>query len=106
MTKQSVADKKQFFTPLFCRQIIWAIIDDGQAYFDNTLLPSNFIGSPEDIDFPILVLHELATNIYFQRPVIRASFPDAWLQMTPTPRPPTDYSSTQHITSDFLREWT
>ena len=63
MSKQSLADKNQFFTPLFCRQVLWAIIDDGRAYFDNTLLPSNFVGPPEDIDFPVSVLHDFATDI-------------------------------------------
>ena len=53
MNTDLVFEKRHHFTPSFCRQIVWAIIEDGQAFFAQRLTLDDFIGvHPEDIRYP------------------------------------------------------
>ena len=67
------------FKPLFCRQIVWAIIEDGRSYFATRMSPDDFIGlHPDEIHFPTSTLNEIEPNIRHQTPIIRSSFPPQW----------------------------
>lgn len=58
------------FTPSFCRQIMWAIIDCGREYFSQTMLPDRLLVPPGGyIQFPHSSLEEL---------IISATFPSQW----------------------------
>jgi len=71
------------FTPSLCRQIAWAIIDDGREYFSQTMLPDRFLGLPGGyITFPRSSLEELIRPIMRQSPIISATFPSQWLTRT------------------------
>ena len=68
------------FTPLLCRQIIWAIIDDGREYFSQTMLPDKFLVPPGGlIRFPHSCLEELIRPIKRQAPILTATFPQQWV---------------------------
>ena len=67
------------FDPLYCRQIIWAILDDGREYFNNPMLPDAFlvpIGT--QINYPVSSLEEFNRPIKNQTPVIKKNFPHQW----------------------------
>ncbi len=68
------------FTPLLCRQITWAIIDDGREYFAQTMLPVRFhVPAGTLIRYPQSSLEELIRPIRTQSPILRANFPVQWL---------------------------
>lgn len=72
------------FTPDLCRQIVWAIIDDGREYFAQTMLPDKFLVPPGGyIRFPHSCLEELIRPIKRQSPIITATFPHQWI-ISPT----------------------
>ncbi len=68
------------FTPLLCRQITWAIIDDGREYFAQQMLPVKFmVPLGTRICYPQSSLEELIRPIRTQSPILRANFPTQWL---------------------------
>lgn len=68
------------FTPELCRQIVWAIIDDGREYFAQNMLPSKFLVPPGGyIRFPHSCLEELIRPIKRQAPILTATFPHQWV---------------------------
>jgi hypothetical protein len=68
------------FTPLLCRQITWAILDDGREYFAQVMLPDKFAVPPGTlIRYPQSSLEELIRPIRTQAPILRANFPSQWL---------------------------
>jgi hypothetical protein len=78
-----VYERRHFFTPLYCRQLVWAIIEEGRAYFSKRLSPDHFIGiDPYDIRYPRSTLSELCGLVRHQTPIIRSSFPDEWTSTT------------------------
>ncbi len=78
-----VSERQHAFTPMFCRQVTWAIIEDGRAYFAKQLTPDDFIGvHPEDVDYPESTICEIKPNIRNQAPIFRSSFPTQWLGTT------------------------
>jgi hypothetical protein len=81
MTMQSeiVYDHRYLFTATFCRQILWAIIEYGRAYFSQRLSLDDFVGvHPDDIVYPRSNLIELEPFIRTQTPLVRSSFPTNW----------------------------
>ncbi len=65
---------------MFCRQLIWAIGEDGRAYFAQHMSVEDFIGvHPDDIEYPKSTLNELKPHIRNQSPIFRSSFPNQWL---------------------------
>ena len=89
LDSDTVSEKWHFFTPLLCRQIVWAILDDGREYFSQTMLPNKFEVSPSAaafIRYPISSLEELIRPIRNQAPIIRANFPSQWLAKQDTRR--------------------
>ena len=80
MDSEHVYDRRQYFTPLFCRQVIWAIIEDGRSYFSARMSPDDFIGiPPTEIAYPESTLLEIEPHIRHQTPIVRSSFPIQWL---------------------------
>ena len=67
------------FDPLYCRQIIWAILDDGREYFNNPMLPDAFlVPLGTHIDYPVSYLEEFNRPIKNQTPIIKKNFPTQW----------------------------
>ncbi len=86
MNSDLVFEKRRHFTPSFCRQIVWAIIEDGRAYFAHRLTVDNFLGvHPDDITYPRSDLIEIDHCIRRGSPIIRASFPMSWSVGSHTP---------------------
>lgn len=79
------------FSPSLCRQIVWAIIDDGREYFSQSMLPDKLLVPPGGyIQFPHSSLEELIRPIKRQAPIISATFPSQWsLTRSGAPPPPT-----------------
>ena len=67
---------KAKFTPKHYRSIIWAILDDGCAFFDNVKTTIDFAGP--DMSFPQLYLINILNNVWYAVPVKRANFPGKW----------------------------
>ena len=74
-----VADRRQFFSPTFCRQITWAIIEDGRSYFSQRMTPDDFlVEDVDEIEFPTSTLNEIVPFLRHQTPVVRSTFPLQW----------------------------
>ena len=61
-----------------CCRITWAIIDDGQSYFDNVTTTLNF-STGASIAFPQLFLMDIIRNVRYGILVERANFPEEWM---------------------------
>jgi hypothetical protein len=87
MASEAVYDHRHLFTPVFCRQIVWAIIEYSRTYFAQRMSVDDFVGvHPGDIIFPRSNLIELEPILRTQTPLLRSSFPDRW-------NPGTSYST-------------
>ncbi len=72
--------KWHLFKPLLCRQLLWAILDDGREYFLQTLLPNSFIVAPNvHVKYPRSSLEELIQPVKYQSQVFKGNFPHQWL---------------------------
>ena len=79
MNSETVYDQRHLFSPTFCRQILWAIIEYGRAYFAQRMSVDDFIGvHPDDICYPRSNLLELEPLVRTLSPIVRSSFPAAW----------------------------
>ena len=79
MQSDGVYDHRIKFTPLFCRSILWAIVDDSRQYFSQRLTLDDFTGQfPEDIAYPRSNLIEIEPNVRRGTPIVRFSFPASW----------------------------
>lgn len=68
------------FTPLMCRQIIWAILDDGREYFNHPMLPDDFaVPLGAVITYPVSELEEFFRSIKNITPILQGSFPAQWM---------------------------
>ena len=66
-----------YFNPLLCRQITWAIIEDSRSFFAQTCHPDDFqVGA--QLRFPISLLDDIASNVRYQQPIHRSTFPRQW----------------------------
>jgi hypothetical protein len=80
MHSDVVYKHRTLFTELFCCKIVWAVLEEGRAYFSQRLSPDDFAAShPDDIVFPRSMLILLENNIRTQTPILRSSFPLAWM---------------------------
>jgi hypothetical protein len=95
MNGEAVYDHRHLFTVIFCRQILWAIIEYGRAYFAQRMSNDDFEGKhPDEIRFPRSNLIELEPAIRTLAPIVRSSFPTLWtgggtLSTTGAGAPPT-----------------
>jgi hypothetical protein len=80
----AVMAAKHAFTPLLCRQITWAIYEDSRQFFATRLHPDDFKPGAH-ISFPISLLDDVMGDVRYQRPVLRSSFPLAWMEIPPKP---------------------
>ena len=79
LDSEYVYDRRRFFTATFCRQLVWAMVEEGREYFSHRLSPSDFEGvHPDDIEYPESNVLELLPHIRNQTPLFRSSFPLQW----------------------------
>ena len=46
-------DRRRCFTAMFCRQLVWVMVEEGREYLSHRLSPSDFEGvHQDDIDYP------------------------------------------------------
>jgi hypothetical protein len=65
------------FTPLICRQITWAIINDSRQYFFRTITADHF--SSGRVRWPTsLLMQIIAADIQACREIAMGNFPDKW----------------------------
>lgn len=68
-----------FFTVLYCRQIVWAVLAESRVYFSRRLSIDDFaVNHPDDVVYPRSQLMSIVPLVRDGTPIIRASFPDAW----------------------------
>ena len=80
LDSEYVYDRRRFFTPLFCRQLVWAMVEEGREYFSHRMSPTDFEGvHPDDVEYPETNIIELLPHIRNQTPLVRSSFPAQWL---------------------------
>ena len=80
LDSDNTAENAHLFKPLLCRQLLWAILDDGREYFSQALLPNSFIIAPGAVvKYPVSSLEELIQPIKNQSPVVKGNFPKQWL---------------------------
>ncbi len=71
MNSETVYDQRHLFSPIFCRQILWAIIEYARAYFAQRMSVDDFIGvHPDDICYPRSNLLELEPLICTLSPIV------------------------------------
>jgi hypothetical protein len=75
---------KSHFTTEHCWHIMWAILDNGRAYFEDVKTTLDFNGASA-IVFPQLYLMYILRNIRYTMPVEQANLPDEWV---PKAKPP------------------
>jgi hypothetical protein len=78
MDLRDVMAIKSHFMAEHCRRITWAIIDDGQSYFDNVKTTLDF-STGASIAFPQLFLVDIIWNVRYRILVERANFPEEWM---------------------------
>ena len=79
LNSDTVEENAHHFDPLYCRQIIWAILDSGREYFNKPMLPDAFlVPVGTRIDYPISELDEFTRLIKNQTPIIKKNFPHQW----------------------------
>ena len=73
--------QRKNFSPLLCRQMTWAIIEDGRRYFSRIMTRRHFDDAEEDeepITFPKSLLDDVAQAALYMTPINRPSFPAEW----------------------------
>ena len=83
MDLREVMAIKAHFTAEHCRQITWAIIDDGRSYFDNVKTTLDF-GNRASVVFPQSFLVDIIRNVRYGISVDRGNFPQEWLSQRKT----------------------
>ena len=94
LQSNAVWQKKKVFTPLWCREITWAIINDGQNFFSRCLLPNDFKWrTPPKI--PVSLLGDLIGDLHFGRLVVQGNFPPEWAEKQTLPPAVTNLQTQQ-----------
>jgi hypothetical protein len=89
LTLDQVTERQQAFMPMFCCQVVWAIIEDGRAYFAQQLTVDDFAGiHPDDIVFSESTVNELKPHLRNQAPIFWSSFPQQWTKGLSVPDSP------------------
>lgn len=80
MADYTVFANRRLFSPLLCRQITWAIIEDGRRYFSRIMTQRHFerMDEGEAVNFPLSHLDAIKDSILNQTPLMRPSFPMEW----------------------------
>ena len=76
----TVFANRRYFSPLLCRQMTWAVIEDGRRYFSKVMTERHFavLEEGDDIIFPRSHLDSVADSAYTQTAITRPSFPTEW----------------------------
>ena len=82
LKEESVVQQSFAFTPLYCRQITWAIIEDMKSYFAKRLMPEQLKSGY--IIFPKSKLSDIFSDIQFLRPIVRRTLPYSWRDTSPS----------------------
>ena len=81
MNDTPVFVQRKNFSPLLCRQMTWAVIEDGRRYFSRIMTKRHFDEAEEDdepIMFPKSLLDDVAQAALYMTPINRPSFPAEW----------------------------
>lgn len=80
MNSEVVCEKREKFTALFCRQIVWAILEESRAFFAQRLSVDDFDNAqlPEDIPYPTCSLAVVIQSVKYITPIERSTFPSSW----------------------------
>jgi len=79
MNSDLVHEQRSDFTPLYCRQIVWAILMESRIYFSKRLSVDDFLNvHPDAIQYPRSNLYKVVTQVRDMEPIVRSSFPAAW----------------------------
>jgi hypothetical protein len=80
MEDDTIFAARRRFTPLLCRQLTWAIIEDGRRYFSRVMTQRHFdrIDEGEEIEFPKSRLDDVKDAVLYQTSLMRPSFPAEW----------------------------
>ena len=79
LTQANTKKKRRLFTAQLCREIVWAIIDNGRAFF-NQVLTWNEVRGGGYVDWPMATLDNILLNIKRIQPIGMADFPPQWVQ--------------------------
>ncbi|KAL3771739.1 hypothetical protein ACHAWU_010050 [Discostella pseudostelligera] len=74
---REVAAIREAFTVDKCRRIIWAIIDDGRAFFRQKMAEADF-SDPEGYTFRTSLLSAIGEKVRFANVIERPFYPQAW----------------------------
>eukprot|EP00956_Cyclotella_meneghiniana_P013398 scaffold19350_cov63-Cyclotella_meneghiniana.AAC.1 len=74
--QDTVAQATLAFTPAYCRQITWAIIDDMKTYFGKRVMPEAF--KKGFVVYPQTKLSDIFADIQFLREINRRTLPYSW----------------------------
>ena len=80
MNSEVVCEKREKFSALFCRQIVWAILEESRAFFAQRLSVEDFDNAqlPEDIPYPSCSLAVVIQSVKYITPIERSTFPSSW----------------------------
>ena len=80
LKEDTVAQASMVFTPLYCRQITWAIIDDMKSYFSKRVMPDAF--KKGFVVYPQSKPTDIFADIQFLREIVRRTLLYSWQETT------------------------
>ena len=82
LDSESVTANASNFTPTICRQITWAVLNDGRQFFFRTVTVDNF--ATGQVRWPTsLLMQIIGADVHACREIQMGNFPEKWL----TPKP-------------------
>ena len=75
---RDVAAIRGAFTVDKCRRIVWAIIDDGRAFFRQKMSEADF-SDPDGYSFPASLLGDIYGKVRYAEVIERPFYPRAWM---------------------------
>jgi len=75
-----VASLEKNFMPKICREIMWAMIDDGRFYFPKQVTPNQL--ATGQTQWPMSNLDCIFQNVWYQSEIHRSTFQTQWLART------------------------
>ncbi len=85
LDQQEVHIIRDAFTPDICRQITWAILTDGQSFFNTVLVEAQFRNN-ERFKWPTSLIHTITDNVRFAKAIDRPMYPTEWIVPTQNPQ--------------------
>lgn len=81
MNSDLVYEKREKYSALKCRQIVWGVVEESRVYFSRRLSVDDFANAsfPEDIQYPTCSLTSIITAVREFTPIERDSFPPTWV---------------------------